>query len=420
MIDMDERTEQSTDDGLHEQRAIAASRQTTPPYLQLVKEAVANESDFVRVVLSGRRRGATSPWVKVVVRPVLIRKQYHVQFSYFDAKKDVSKNYQGEDIETEIERVVALPFKNILVQMTDRDIHILVGNKGNASITTKKHAPATIELNHNRAKQRLLTLENSADVLGKLGLATKNGAIQADKQRKYVQINEYLKIVSETGYFSRIAPAREVVIVDFGCGNAYLTFATYHFVANMLGLQTRLIGVDTNKDLIERNTVRARELGWSGLSFETSNIAEYQPAVQPDVVIALHACDTATDDAIARGIQWNSDVIITAPCCQHHLQAQLERQTPPAPFRSMIRQPALRERFGDMLTDTLRALVLRRMGYATDIIEFIATEHTPKNLMIRSVKGSSRDSQAADEYAALKSLWNVTPYLESLLGDELR
>jgi hypothetical protein len=179
------------------------------------------------------------------------------------------------------------------------------------------------------------------------------------------------------------------------------------------------VGVDVKADLLERHREKAKALGWERLEFQVGSIQEFETDVVPDVVVALHACDTATDEALARGIRWGSRLIITAPCCQHELQRQISRVPAPAPFRAVFRDGILGERLGDILTDAFRAAILRIMGYRTDVIQFVSTEHTAKNLMIRSVKtGSTGNPRATEEYSALKRYWNVTPYLERLLDED--
>jgi SAM-dependent methyltransferase len=389
-----------------------------PKHIQVVKQTVLHTGTFVRAVLSGRRRGQALQWVKATLRPIMINNQPHVQFSYFDEARDISKNYAGRDIETHLDELLALPFKNVHLQTRERDIHIRISNKGQSSLSSTAHEPVEPSLEHNRQKKRILTPENSPEFLRITGLMTQDGVIKSDKQRKYLQINEFLKLIQETAFLERLGPQGPIVIVDLGCGNAYLTFATYHYINNLLEHPTRLIGVDRQPDIIARNQAKALELGWGHIQFEAASIADFQAEETPNLVIALHACDTATDDALARGITWQSQLIVSAPCCHHHLQAQLDSQPAPRPFPPLFRHAILKERLGDILTDTFRALTLRIMGYSTDVIEFIATEHTPRNLMIRSVRSSTPgDPRLIQEYQELKAFWGVTPYLETLLGE---
>jgi hypothetical protein len=186
------------------------------------------------------------------------------------------------------------------------------------------------------------------------------------------------------------------------------------------GIPSRLFGVDLKDELIARHQAHADALGWSGVTFHAGRIAQFDPPDAPDVVLALHACDTATDEALARGIVWGSRIILSVPCCHHHLHAQLAQRVAPPPFGPVFRHGILRERWADVLTDTFRALILRMMGYTTDVVEFISPEHTTRNLLIRAVRSAtSGQRDAADEYVELRRYWGVTPYLEALLGPAL-
>ena len=286
----------------------------------------------------------------------------------------------------------------------------------------------SVDLSHDRQKNKLLTDENAAPFLKAVGIMTQDGRIKADMQRKYRQINEFLRLVDETASFrpgsTQAFPAESgqpFHVVDFGCGNAYLTFAIYFYLHEILKLEAHVTGVDVNADLIERHKQKVTSLGWEHIAFHTGYIADYKTDTPPDMVIALHACDTATDDAIAQGIRWNSHFIICAPCCQHDLQEQMAHIDLPDQLASVFQDGILFERMGDILTDTFRAEILRIMGYRTDVTQFVPIEHTAKNLMIRSVKISPPGNERwVEQYRKLKSFWNVTPYLEKLLGEEYK
>jgi SAM-dependent methyltransferase len=204
-------------------------------------------------------------------------------------------------------------------------------------------------------------------------------------------------------------------ILDCGCGSAHLSFALYHYLNHLRGIPAALEGVDVNAALMDKGNALSRELGAGDACFFARPIIEHQPEMPPDLVIALHACDTATDEALALGIRCGAKVIMAAPCCHHDLNTQLETR---APFQPITRHGILKERLADILTDSLRALILRMAGYKTDVIEFVSSEHTGRNLMIRAVKKlPAGDAAFAEEYAALKGFWGVTPYLETLLGE---
>ncbi|HKI55392.1 MAG TPA: SAM-dependent methyltransferase, partial [Anaerolineales bacterium] len=299
-------------------------------------------------------------------------------------------------------------------------IQVNMSKKGKALVSKIKPTvtPEAMSLSHDRQKNKLLSVENAEPFLKAVNIMTQDGRIKADMQRKFKQINEFLRLVDETDSFSALADS-PIHIVDFGCGNAYLTFAIYFYLHDILKLDAHVTGIDIKSDLIERHKKKAESLGWEQLTFQVGEIAKFEPETIPNVVIALHACDTATDDAIAKGIQWESKVIICAPCCQHELQAQLSKLPIPQQMLPIYQDGILSARMGDILTDTFRATILRIMGYRTDVTQFVPIEHTAKNLMIRSVKTTQAGNERwVEEYRNLKSFWNVTPYLERLLDEK--
>ena len=382
-------------------------------------ERILNQDSFLRAVFSGQQKGSSLEWVKVLVRPVEIRGTIHLQFSYFDEKKDITKNYSFEEATAHIDELLALPFRNIFIEDRNGSLQVNISRKGKALVNERMISASSPipDLTHDRQKSRLLTAENAAPFLKAVGIMTHDGRIRADMQRKFKQINEFLRLVDETNTFKDFI-GQPVHVVDFGCGNAYLTFAIYYYLHQILNLDAHVIGVDIKADLIERHQDKVQVLGWDQLRFHTGTIVGFQPEVIPDIVLALHACDTATDDALAQGIRWNSKLIVCAPCCQHELQEQMSHLPMPTQLLPIFHHGILFERMGDILTDTFRATILRIMGYRTDVTQFVPIEHTAKNLMIRAVKTSPPgNTRWVEEYRSLKAFWQVTPYLERLLGE---
>ena len=391
----------------------------TDDYKQIVRENVVNDKDFIKATFSGQQKGSSIPWLKVAVRPVIIQGKKHLQFSYFDAQKDITKNYKDTEVIEKLEQLLELVFKDIHIETVHNDIHIAITKKGKPLIHNKKlssteiHAPS---LSHDRQKRVLLAGEDAAPFLKELGIMGEDNKIKVDMQSKFRQINEFLKLVQQTGELQKLANAS---VVDCGCGNAYLTFAFYYYLHSVLNIPTHLTGIDDRSEPLARHKEKTARLGWSDLTFQTSKIIDFQPTTPPDIVLALHACDTATDEALCQGVRWQSKLIVSVPCCQHHLQEQLEHQATPELFQPVLRHSILKERMGDILTDTFRALTLRIMGYQTEVIQFVSSEHTAKNLMIRAVKSHKvGEPKFVQEYKDLKKFWNVTPYLEQLLGED--
>jgi len=250
--------------------------------------------------------------------------------------------------------------------------------------------------------------------------------VKPSMQAKYRQVEEFLRLlavaVDEALATDRIrAPtaAEPLHIVDLGCGNAYLTFAAFRYLSVTRGLAVRMTGVDAKAQALDRNVALAELLGCGdALRFRQASITDVVVDTRVDVALALHACDTATDDALARAVEWRTPLVLAAPCCHHHLQAQLRRTSSPEPFGLVTRHGILRERLADTLTDGMRAALLRLHGYRVDVVEFVASRHTPRNTMLRALRtGAPVDTTAQREYDELVAMWQVRPKLAELLAD---
>ena len=424
-----------------------------PDYKAVVRAEVFEQASFLKLTLSNKLRDDATPWLKLSVRPVAIKAARALQFSYFDGKKDVLQNFSGQEARARLDEALEMPFGQIHVQTTSGDIQVLLSRKGHVHISKSKpsrtvEAPA---LAHDRVKQQPLGERTRDPFLRALGIMNKSGKVRTAMRGKLNQINEFLRIIDqvlESGQWSverqdKVSSLQSKVesseaeqperaekqncepetlnskleIIDCGCGSAYLTFAAYHYLNDVKGLPAHAVGVDVSAELIAQVTRLRDTLGWDGLEFHVSSIADFRPARPPDVVLSLHACDTATDEALAQAVKWRSRGILAAPCCQHELHDLLKSDT----LRPILRYGILRERQADIVTDTFRALALRIMGYRTNVIEFISPESTAKNLMIRAELDQDRtqplcDPAFAREYNRLKEFWQVTPAIERLLG----
>ena len=386
-------------------------------YKELIKRQVLDEEAFVRMTLKGRLCGQEIQWRRVVVRQVLIKQARHLQFSYFDAKQDITKNYQGKEALEKLDEVLTLPFSSITVQTTLEDFHVQINREGKAIFSRSKatQGDKTLELSHDASKHVPLAANKADTFLQALGIIDKQGKVLPSMQDKFSQINEFLKLLEHTGELERFEK-RPLNILDCGSGSAYLSFATYHYLNNVRGIPATMVGIDTNGKLVEKSNLHSQELGFENVCFQQSAIIDYVPEVVPDIVLALHACDTATDDALVQGIVANAGLILAAPCCHHELHQQIHTV---APFKPVLQHGILKKRMADILTDAFRALVLRIMGYKTDVVEFISTEHTDRNLIIRAVQRTkSGDHHFLQEYNELKAFWGVTPYIEKLLREK--
>jgi SAM-dependent methyltransferase len=386
-------------------------------YTTQVTQLVQDDRTFVRLVLKTPLPGTSNPWRQVTVRPVLLKGGRHLQFSYLSQKQDITKNYRGGEAESRLAEALALPFASIAVH-SSTDVRLFqVTQKGRAILHRRASPGGEVpDLTHDTRKHLALPAGRPDAFLQAVGVMDEQGRVRPGMHDKFVQVNELLKLLSHTGELEQLT-GRTVQILDCGCGSAYLSFALYHYLSDIRQLPASLVGIDTNEMLVRKNNEQSAQCGFAGARFEHSSILAYRPQVVPDIVLALHACDTATDEALWQGVVGQAPLILCAPCCHHHLQQQLHAV---APLDPLLREGILKRRLGDLLTDTFRVLLLRILGYRTDIVEFVAPEHTDKNLLIRAVRrGPLPDASARDEYLALKSFWGVTPYLETLLSEQL-
>ena len=380
-------------------------------------ERIANLESLVRVVLSGERRNMVPPAERIDIRPVLIKEKLMLQIASNDGRAVTTKNIDFNS--TVISDLLDSGFANILVESTDSAISIRVTKKGEAQIHYEK-VNKTQDLNHDRKKDRLL---DSADpYLVEVGISDLNGQVKPSRQDKYRQVEEFLRILApalesaiSAGQIKAPSDDSPLEIVDLGCGNAYLTFATHQYLISK-GIPVHVTGIDIREQARERNSQIAKKLGIEkSIEFKADEIARVGGS-QVDIAIALHACDTATDDAIAWAVKSNAGLVLVAPCCQHDLQSKLKEL--PEPWPLVTKHGILKERLADILTDSIRAQILRLLGYRTDVIEFIGGEHTPKNLLIRAVNTKAKPEQIEiTRYQEMLKELGVVPALAERLGD---
>lgn len=385
--------------------------------LQESTERIGNLESLVRVVLSGERRNMVPPAERIDIRPVLIKEKLMLQIASNDGRAVTTKNIDFNS--TVISDLLDSGFANILVESTDSAISIRVTKKGEAQIHYEK-GNKTQDLNHDRKKDRLL---DSADpYLIEVGISDLTGQVKPSRQDKYRQVEEFLRILApalesaiSAGQIKAPSDDSPLEIVDLGCGNAYLTFATHQYLISK-GIPVHVTGIDIREQARERNSQIAKKLGIEkSIEFKADEIARVGGS-QVDIAIALHACDTATDDAIAWAVKSNAGLVLVAPCCQHDLQSKLKEL--PEPWPLVTKHGILKERLADILTDSIRAQILRLLGYRTDVIEFIGGEHTPKNLLIRAVNTKAKPEQIEiTRYQEMLKELGVVQALAERLGD---
>ena len=335
-------------------------------------------------------------------------------------------------------------FRQVQVETVSEDITVLISKKGKATIKRKrkKVQAKAADLSHNRKKKYILEEGIVVPFLQDLGVMTQDGKIVRTKMDKFRQINRFLEFVEDI--LPQLDKDRELTLLDFGCGKSYLTFAMYYYLHELKGYDIRIIGLDLKTDVILHCNELAKKYGYEKLTFLVGDIADYEGVDQVDMVVTLHACDTATDYALAKAVGWNAKVILSVPCCQHEVNKQLEKQrnlhsgkmkskTEVMEVSEMLGDQLasmeevlgpimdyglLRERFAALVTDGLRAKRLESEGYETQVLEFIDMEHTPKNILLRAVKKGSLAAKSRKEAEDCERFLKIQPTLGMLLAEQ--
>jgi SAM-dependent methyltransferase len=365
--------------------------------------------NFVRAVLSGRRRNLTPSAERIDIKPVLIKGEEKLQIQSTDGRQVTTKNLSANELD--FADFLGQGFANLLAESTSESYSVRISKKDEALVTIGR-VKLERDLTHDRQKQRLLPEDNRIFAL--LGMHDGYKRIKPSKMAKYRQVEEFLRLLKPT-LDNEVGAQSEISIVDLGCGHAYLTFAVQEYL-NSATQKVKILGVDEREESKRHNDQIANSLG-ADAQFLVAKIAD-TPAQSVDIAIALHACDTATDDSIAWAVKNSAKVIMLAPCCHHDLQAQVDLV--PEPWSLLTRHGVVSERLIDLMTDSLRAQILKLLGYRVDIVEFIGGEHTPRNIMIRAVKtGVKVDPDEVDRYQAMLADWKIAPHLAELLKSEL-
>ena len=309
-------------------------------------------------------------------------------------------------------------FRQMQIETVTENISVLTSKKGKVTIQRKKRQTPgkAADLSHNRKKKYILEEGVYVPFLKDLGVMTEEGKVIASKMDKFRQINRFLEFIRDI--LPELDRDRELTILDFGCGKSYLTFAMYYYLHELKNYDIQIIGLDLKKDVIEHCSSLGRKYGYEKLKFLQGDIADYDGVDSVDMVVTLHACDTATDYALAKAVGWNAKVILSVPCCQHELNAQTTPGTGGGSLEPVMDYGLLKERFAALVTDGLRAKYLERCGYETQILEFIDMEHTPKNILIRAVNKGENSTKAAEEIKQCEEFLHVKPALGVLLAGQ--
>ena len=375
-------------------------------------------ADLVRILISNAR--STDTPGKLQVRPVPVKGEIQYQVTSIQGTKAIHANYEKEALISYLTEQMERNFRQMQLEGRNVQGRVLVSKKGKMDIKAREIKGKGKEdfapmLSHNRTKKYLLKEGVPVPWLIDLGVMTPEGKIKNSRYDKFKQLNRYLEFIQDI--LPKLPKGREIRIIDFGCGKSYLTFAMYYYLRELKHYDIQVIGLDLKADVIEKCQRLADQYGYDRLKFQQGDIASYEGADQVDMVVTLHACDTATDFALAKAVKWGASVILSVPCCQHELNRQVENET----LAPILEYGILKERFAALLTDGLRAQMLKSAGYDTQILEFISMEHTPKNLLIRAVKNENRKEDIKQRMAWENCMqaFHAEPTLKRLLFEDI-
>ncbi len=353
--------------------------------------------------------------LKVKIRPVLLKDKLVFQESAYIGTKVFHENYQAAEITEKVLQYMQNDFKQAEVETMDFRAVVLVSKKG--KVTVKKHmlkdaVSKAVDMSHNRKKQYVLEPNHPIGFLMDLGVQDKDGKINKSKYDKFKQINRYLEFVRDV--LPYLEKDKQIRIIDFGCGKSYLTFALYYYLHEVEGYNLSVVGLDLKEDVIEKCNALSQKYGYNHLKFIRGDIATYEDTQDVDMVVSLHACDTATDFALIKAIGWNAKVIFAVPCCQHEVNRQLKSEL----LAPALKYGLIKERIAALLTDAIRANMLEEAGYETDVLEFIDMEHTPKNILIRGVKKTKmKKAEKKDKLYEMTNALHINTTLQKQLSD---
>lgn len=379
-------------------------------YLMEELRSILKESlniEFISAIISNPREKGNI--TKIRIRPVKQKGQLLFQCEEFKNNQAFHRNLKTEEAFSYLEEQMQR-FKQMQMETKQMKYQVLISKKGKVTIQ-KKHQTGCVkevDLSHNRNKNYILEEGKAVPFLQDLGVMTQSGEIVRTKFDKFRQINRFLEFIEDI--LPQLPQNREITILDFGCGKSYLTFAMYYYLHEMKKYDIRIIGLDLKTDVIRHCNQLAEKYGYDKLKFLEGNIADYTGVEEVDMVVTLHACNTATDFALAKAVGWKAKIILSVPCCQHELNNQMKNDV----LAPIFSYGLIKERMAALITDAMRAEYLKREGYDTQILEFIDMEHTPKNILIRAVyTGKAADND--DAIRACEEMLHIQPTLGELL-----
>ena len=384
--------------------------------MRIVLQEILNEQ-LTQIVLSNTRD--TGRASKVKVRPVCIKDRLLFQETTYRGTQVFHENFSAEEMILRIMEYMQSLFKQGEFKSPSCEVTVLVSKKGKMTIKNRRKTSDNTDgaptnknaiLSHNRSKQYILQDGQPVDFLVGLGVQSPDGKVTKARYDKFKQINRYLEFIEDV--LEQLPKDRTVRIIDFGCGKSYLTFAMYYYLHELQHRDIEVTGLDLKADVIEHCNQLAKKLCYEKLHFEKGDISTYEGADAVDMVVSLHACDTATDYALEKAVKWGAKVIMAVPCCQHEVNRQIKCDA----LQPVLKYGLIKERISALITDAVRANLLEKCAYDTQILQFIDLEHTPKNLLIRAVKSNKiKAKSAADSVDDLISFLQINPSLERLL-----
>ncbi|NLJ57886.1 MAG: SAM-dependent methyltransferase [Tissierellia bacterium] len=364
---------------------------------EIIRTALLEEK-FIYGVLSTPRD--KSSYRRINLRPLLLKGSKYIQVEKFTKTQVFHENLPYEDAANQLISLVN-EYRNGNIFTTDVDYQLLVSKKGSMKIIKKEATKTLKQLDHNKKKQYIISEDQPCDFLIHLGVMSKEGRVYAKMYDKFKQINKFLEIVDDSLKDRTIKD--DFMIIDFGCGKAYLTFALYYYFYYIRKIKANIIGLDLKEEVIEFCNETAQKLNYHNLKFMWGDIRNFQYKDKVDMMVALHACDIATDAALVKAIKWDTETILSVPCCQHEFFDKIENEQ----LNPMLKHGLIKERVSSLVTDSLRSLFLESKGYKVQLMEFVSMEHTPKNILIRATK-TKKDIKAAEiEYENFKKFWNL-------------
>lgn len=366
---------------------------------------------LIDMVISGQKNKSEDKAVKVRIRPVILKNEIEYQVSEFVGRKVLHSNHSAADVKKKIIDYMTEDFKQAQINMTDAAATILSSKSKTLTCKYKKAGQLKVQrdLSHNRTKKYIIQEGKPVAFMIDLGVMGQDGKIIRTRYDKFRQINRFLEYIEDI--LPKLDKQRELTIIDFGCGKSYLTFAMYYYLKELKGYNIRIIGLDLKADVIEHcNELRTR-YGYDKLDFYVGDIATYKDVDKVDMVGTLHACDIATDYALAKAVKWGAEVILSVPCCQHEANRTIKSDI----LSPVMDYGILKERMAAIVTDAARAKLLTANGYDTQILEFIDMEHTPKNLLIRAVKSGKEDLSAREKTKEMLEALNLELTIDKLI-----